>query len=243
MGIETAIMMGVSAAAQGYQAKRAGDKQARALNQQGQAQAADLEFRKQMYGDSQARYGEWKEMFWPILQDIIAEADQDASPDYEAIGADNRAAFSTAMESTSRDLERRGLDLSDPRYATVRHGSRLAEAASLVGNRNRAREDADGQRLRNLSAVYALGSGMQGSALQSLNSTGALVASGHQNQASHYGNMASQYGDASAAGWANFASFDWAGALDAAFQTGSTGGGVSTIPQVHAGGYGGPPFG
>lgn len=209
MAIGAAIFSAATGAYGAYQGHKEGQRAERAMDAQAQAQADDLAFRRQVYQDSQDRYAKWEEFFWPIMEEIAAEAERDTGPDYEAVGADNRAAFATAREATGRSLQRRGLDPSSGNFAHLEHRSRLAEAGSLVGNRNAAREQAENERFAKLGQAYQMGSGLQVGALRGVQQGAGLVSGGYQNQAGMYGQHTWMHGNAATAGWRAFGSTDW----------------------------------
>lgn len=183
---------------------------------------------------AEEQYKDWKSTFFPLAQESAIEARKEVRPDYDRIAADNAGAYNAQRGSMVRSAQRYGMDPTDGAFGTSLARLGADEAKTGVLARNRAREDGKGQRLRNMAAVYGMGSGMAGNATAGLSGA-----------SSQFGNIAAGYGN-TAAGYAQEASNDAAGAGQAfgsipwgQFMGGGGGGGATANGSVGpmAGGY------
>lgn len=209
MGVATAVAIGglavsaASAVSQRNQARSAGRQADRAMDSQAAAQQDQLEFARQQYGD-------WRDMFRPVAEDLRSMAYEEREPDYAAIGADVGGAFDTSQAINRRQQQRFGLQ---PGAGAVEEGELrygLGRATAMVDGRNRARTANRDSQFNRLSSFYAMGSGQGAQAAQMMSAAHAGVADAFGQRAGAYGAQASQYqaganaalGDA--AGWAGW---------------------------------------
>lgn len=182
-------------------------------------------------------YNDWYNTFFPMAGEMVSEARREVRPDFERIAGDVRGQYEGERGAMIRSAQRYGINPQDGAFSTslARLGS--DEAKTHVLARNRARQDSQGQRLRNMATVYGMGSGMPGLAAQQMQGAG----SGMANAGAAYGGAAASAGaDAAntAYGISNLAgSIPWGNFMR------KGGGTANTVPGQAGAGYTVPNYG
>jgi hypothetical protein len=162
------------------QAKRQMAMQAKMHEDQIALQREGLDWQKSQYAD-------WKSRENPMWDRMMDNLYSGIEPDWAGIAGDNKAAFESARGANRRDMMRYGIRPQDGQFMQADRMSRNQEAASHVGTRNRARQNAAGAMFNRTSNIWGGLQGM-GGALSS------GIANGYNNVAGAMGNMAGMYG-------------------------------------------------
>lgn len=179
--------MALAAAAVGAYSSRESRQSAEdASENQGEASDRQMDLAERQFNLGEDQYNMWLENFFPLAQESIRIAQQDVQPDYARIAADNAGSFNAQRGGMVRAAQRYGMNPHDGAYGNALSKLHGAEAKSLVYTRNRAREDAKGQKLKNMTAVYGMGSGMPSLAAGAFGS----ASTGAGNASIGYGQMA-----------------------------------------------------
>lgn len=159
---------------------KASKAQKSALDQESQVAEDQLDFGKQQYND-------WKNLYYPLGQQLVAESQQTITPDYAGIHGDVQNAFQSEQQQNQRQMQRYGVNPADGNMQQANREYGMGAATAEVGARQQARAQAKDQQFNRMAQVYGLGSGQQ----QAANST---VNAGYSNSESAYGNAAAMYG-------------------------------------------------
>lgn len=221
MAVATAVAVGTMAVG-AYSANRQSSAANRATRAQQDAQAQQMEFAREGLDWNKERYGEWRELFMPMLQELQDEAGRERTPDYGVIAADVGSAFDSSQDINRRTMMRYGMQPGDGamQQAEVSYG--LGRARAMVDARNKARLSMRDDRFNRMSQVYGMGNTMLSSALGGINSGYGNAMGAAGNAAGMYGQQAATHGAGAAAGMQMMMS----GANSLANQYGGAGGGA-----------------
>lgn len=207
----------------------------RAAQQQADAEAQRLALAREGLDWNRQRYGQWENLFLPVLDELRNEAFSDRGPDYSMIAGDVGAAFDASQGMNRRQMERYGVRPTDGAVAASELGYGLGRASATVDARNKARIAHRDQRFNRLGQVYGMGNTMMSSALGGVNAGYGALGGVYGDQAAGAGNRAQLHGQAAAAGYG--AAFNGLGQLAGSFGTGGQTGGAGSGPGPWAGGY------
>jgi len=157
----------LGAAAVGFLASRSSRKREKESQRQQMAIAQEqLGLSRRQVEMGERTYNDWYNTFFPMAGEMVSEARREVRPDFERIAGDVRGQYEGERGAMIRSAQRYGINPQDGAFSTslARLGS--DEAKTHVLARNRARQDSQGQRLRNMATVYGMGSGMPGLAAQ-----------------------------------------------------------------------------
>lgn len=147
----------------GYLGSRSARKEQRRAQQQQMAIAQQQLAMGQRQADmGQRAYDDWYNTFFPVAGEAVSEARKDIRPDFERIAGDVRGQFEGQRGAMTRDAQRYGINPQDGVWSANLARLDGEEAKTHVLARNRARQDAKGQKLTNLMNVYGMGSNLPG---------------------------------------------------------------------------------
>jgi hypothetical protein len=201
----------------GHKAKKKAQKQQDAANAQGDESIAlqreGLDFSKEQYGD-------WKEKYDPVYDDMMDEIDSGITPDYADIAGDINDSFDSAQGMERRQLQRYGVKPQDGAYGKSERDYAINRSTAHSGIRNKARQDSAGEKFRRLSGVHntlqGVGTSLAGQVGNSYSRTGGAMNS-QANRMTNQANTNYERGMDDAAGWgAAVGGVDWKGAWNSA---------------------------
>lgn len=168
------IQLGVAVvgAVAGASAKK---KQKKAQKKQDAVTEQQLALAKEQQEFARQQYDDWYRTFFPLAEESAAEARKDVTPDYERIAGDVAGQYEGQRGAMIRSAQRYGMNPADGAFSESLRGLGSDEAKTHVLARNRARQDAKGQRLANMTAVYGMGSGMPGLSAQTMANSGSAL--------------------------------------------------------------------
>jgi hypothetical protein len=182
-----------------------GNKKAKkAEKRQRELQEQELALSREQLDWAKGTYEDWQTKFDPMYRSMVAEMDQDITPNYGMIAGDTKSAFQAARESNERNMMRYGASPLDGNMQAMNRDYGIREAASHVGNRAAARENAKGVLYSRKAGATNMLATMQGAPLgavqggygdvsNSLNRQGEMVAQhgvNAQNRMTQWGNDA-----------------------------------------------------
>ena len=153
------------------------------MREQVQLGREQLDFGKHMYSD-------WKGRFDPMYASLLAEMDQDLTPNYGMIAGDVSSAFQSARDQELRNMRRYGIKPTEGAYRNMNRQYGIDEAAAHVGARSQARESKRGLKYSRMADVTNMLVGLQGQPANMINS-------GYSNAMTAQGNMANMWGQQS----------------------------------------------
>ena len=206
----------------GIRASKAAKKQA---NKADASQQEEIALQREGLDFSKEQYGDWKEKYDPVFDQMMAEIDSGITPDYAAIAGDVNKSFDTAQDMERRQMQRYGVNPQDGAYSESERDYGIARSTAHSGIRNQARQASAGIKYNRLSGIHGSLQGSQ-AALAGQVGTGygrAGIAQGRQTDT--YNNRADQAysrGMDDAAGWgAAIGGIDWGGAYNSIKNWGS----------------------
>lgn len=199
--VTSSVIGAIGVGAQAYGAHKAGKAADKAATAQSTMDKERIALGREQLEWARGVYDQWRSEFDPMLQELKAEAMRDTTPDYAAITADTRTAFSSARDDNRIALERYGIDPSDGAFGANERRFGIGQALAEVGTRQTARRDARGERIRNLAAVYGIGAGLQSSAMGNVSGGFNQIQGAMAGASANYGNNAANHSNNAAAGW------------------------------------------
>lgn len=173
--------------------KKAAKQQQGAIDSQTQVAKDQLDFSKSQYSD-------WKNAFYPAINQLGAESQKEILPDYSGIAANVGNAFDTSQGINDRNMERFGVKPTDGSFQSSQTQYGLGRALATVGADQAARTEANNQRYARMAGFAGMGMGQQGALLNAVNSGTGNLMSAFGNAANMYGGRAQQYGQSAMAG-------------------------------------------
>ena len=160
----------------GHKASKKADRQQKAANAQGDENIAlqreGLDFSKEQYGD-------WKEKYDPVYDDMMSEIDSGITPDYAAIAGDVNSSFESAQAQERRQMQRYGVRPQDGAYNKSERDYAINKSTAHSGIRNKARQDSAGEKFRRLSGIHnslqGVGTNLAGQVGQGYSRTGSSM--------------------------------------------------------------------
>jgi hypothetical protein len=194
----TSIIAAVGSALVGGLVNKAINGGSDGADAQQSAAAGNLSQLSQIAGEQWQRY---KDNYSPLETQVVGMAkDAGSKEDYErAVGqttADTRAAFGTMRGAQARESARMGLNPSDGQFTARQDKIGLAEAASLAGNQNRARQAVTADAWTKKMGALGMGQNLVNSAMGGLASAAGGQASMANAAYNRNGNAAGTLGGA-----------------------------------------------
>lgn len=165
---------------------------------------------------SKDQYGDWKEKYDPVFDDMMSEIDSGITPDYAAIAGDVNSSFESAQGQERRQMQRYGIKPTDGAAKQSERTYGIEKSTAHSGIRNQARQASAGIKFNRLASVHgsltgsgvALGNQVGNSYSRTGNSISGL-ADMHTNTAAQRRSQATS----DAEGWGSMVgAVDWAGA-------------------------------
>lgn len=149
----------LGAAAIGFLSSRSARKREKEAQRQQAAIAQEqLGLSRRQIEMGERTYDDWYRTFFPMAGEMVSEARREVRPDFERIAGDVRGQYEGERGAMIRSAQRYGINPQDGAFSTSIARLGADEAKTHVLARNRARQDASGQRLRNM----AIGTGSAG---------------------------------------------------------------------------------
>lgn len=190
-------------------------KQARAMKDQTAVMREQTQLGRDQLDWSKQQYGDWKDRFDPLFNQMISEMDVGTTPNYAAIAGDVKSSFQSAKDQERRNMLRYGVRPQDGAMASADRQYGIREAGAHVGARSQARENAKGIKYGRLQNAVGLGYGAQPQMMANVGNAASNLSNIYGQQAGQYGVNAGYWGQQAvdtAAGWGNMlGSLDWGG--------------------------------
>ena len=119
---------------------------------------------------SEERYKYWKENYYPIEQEMVqrAKVGEDVGYAAERARRNVQQGFQSQEGMSRRELERLGIDASNPRYKDLLSNFDLYKQAALTGAQNIAREQTTERNRQLKMQVAGMGQGLAPQAISSM---------------------------------------------------------------------------
>lgn len=207
----------VAVTAVGIGSKIIGDRKAkRAEKRSLDTEKENIALQREGLDFSKEQYGDWKDKYDPVFDDMMSEIDSGITPDYAAIAGDVNSSFESAQDQERRQMQRYGVKPTDGAARQSEREYGIAKSTAHSGIRNKARQDSAGIKFNRLSNIHGSLQGV-GPAL------GSQVGNSYSRTGRAYGSLADSQWDQStrrygaakedAAGWGKaIGGIDWEGA-------------------------------
>ena len=207
----------VAVAAVGIGSKIIGDRKAkRAEKRSLDTEKENIALQREGLDFSKEQYGDWKDKYDPVFDDMMSEIDSGITPDYAAIAGDVNSSFESAQDQERRQMQRYGVKPTDGAARQSEREYGIAKSTAHSGIRNKARQDSAGIKFNRLSnihgALQGVGPALSNQVGNSYSRTGRAMGSLADSQ---WDQAENRYDSAKedAAGWGKaIGGVNWAGA-------------------------------